>query len=108
METVTMQFPETSSRKGILRDSQTRSLGTAMGMKQTSAVVEGGFGGASKDPLARVAILGNYLPRQCGIATFTRDLASSLLGLQIDLSVHVVAMSDQDGYDYPERVHYEI
>jgi hypothetical protein len=28
--------------------------------------------------MKRIAVLGNHLPRQCGIATFTRHLADAL------------------------------
>ena len=47
----------------------------------------------------RIAILGNHIPRQCGIATFTADLAKHL-----DAEVHVIAMNDRSGYRYPDVV----
>ena len=57
-----------------------------------------------------VAIIGNYIPRQCGIATFTYDIAtwiSDALGHSSD--VFVVAMNDRaDGYDYPPMVRFEV
>jgi hypothetical protein len=34
--------------------------------------------GLSSPPLRSVALLGNHLPRQCGIATFTTHLADAL------------------------------
>lgn len=54
----------------------------------------------------RVALIGDFVPRRCGIATFTHDLAEALrsAGLQVD----VVAMSDQPGYEYPQDVVFEI
>ena len=34
---------------------------------------------ASRSPLpTRIAFVGNYLPRECGIATFTTDLCTAL------------------------------
>ena len=57
-----------------------------------------------------VAIVGNYIPRECGIATFTSDVAtwvSRTLGAGSD--VFVVAMNDRrEGYDYPPMVRFEI
>ncbi len=52
-----------------------------------------------------IALIGNYLPRKCGIATFTTDTHSALLARFPDLRVDVYAMDDHPGrYDYPERV----
>jgi glycosyltransferase involved in cell wall biosynthesis len=57
-----------------------------------------------------VAFIGNYIPRQCGIATFTTDVATwvaSTLGLESD--VFVVAMNDRpEGYNYPPMVRFEV
>ena len=57
----------------------------------------------------RIAIIGGHIPRECGIATFTTDLAASLSIAYPDADVFVVALNDNDvGYDYPERVRFEI
>lgn len=58
------------------------------------------------ESIKRIAILGNHVPRRCGIATFTYDVAKSLrkAGVEVD----VVAMSDQPGYDYPGEVVFDI
>ena len=57
----------------------------------------------------RMALLGTYQPRQCGIATFTSDLAHSLAVEVPDASVLVVAMNDiPSGYRYPPEVRFEI
>ncbi len=32
-----------------------------------------------------IAVIGNYLPRQCGIATFTRDLVEGLSDCRLSL-----------------------
>ena len=57
-----------------------------------------------------IAIIGNYLPRKCGIATFTHDLAESVAKLLGDSqSVSVCAMNDiPNTYDYPDRVRFEV
>jgi len=56
----------------------------------------------------KVACIGNYPPRECGIATFTRDLVESME--QTDRAeCSVIAMNDQDeGYAYPDKVRYVV
>lgn len=59
--------------------------------------------------LRRVALLGNYLPRQCGIATFTADLCDALLAERPALDCVVLAMNDGGArYAYPPQVRFEI
>jgi glycosyltransferase involved in cell wall biosynthesis len=56
-----------------------------------------------------VAVIGNYLPRQCGIATFTTDLVEALSEEAPDINCWAVAMNDKpEGYAYPEKVRFEI
>jgi glycosyltransferase involved in cell wall biosynthesis len=56
-----------------------------------------------------IAVIGNYLPRQCGIATFTTDLLEGLSAEAPDSYNWVVAMNDKpEGYAYPEKVRFEI
>jgi glycosyltransferase involved in cell wall biosynthesis len=56
-----------------------------------------------------VAVIGNYLPRQCGIATFTTDLVEGLAAEAPDICCWVAAMNDRpEGYAYPEKVRFEI
>ncbi len=50
-----------------------------------------------------IAILGNYPPRRCGIATFTADLANSFKAANPIITVDAIAMSDQE-YSYPAEV----
>jgi glycosyltransferase involved in cell wall biosynthesis len=55
--------------------------------------------------LDHVALLGNFLPRQCGIATYTTDTYQALRDRFPDLKVDVYAMDDRpEGYDYPPAV----
>ena len=56
-----------------------------------------------------VAVIGNYLPRQCGIATFTTDLVEGLSAEAPDIYCWAAAMNDKpEGYPYPEKVRFEI
>jgi glycosyltransferase involved in cell wall biosynthesis len=57
----------------------------------------------------RFAVLGNHLPRRCGIATFTTHLAEALAGALPAADGFVLAMNDAGhGYAYPPRVRFEI
>src|SRR4029078_12821525 len=57
----------------------------------------------------RIALVGNYLPRRCGIATFTHDLHRALAISKPDLEAYVVAMTDHGrAYDYPTAVRFQI
>ncbi|MCH8151004.1 MAG: glycosyltransferase family 4 protein [Planctomycetes bacterium] len=59
--------------------------------------------------LRRIAFIGNSLPRQCGIATFTGDLSDALARTFRQAEVFVVPVNDiKEGYDYPDRVWFEI
>ncbi|PSJ19910.1 glycosyl transferase family 1, partial [Halomonas sp. ND22Bw] len=52
-----------------------------------------------------IALIGNFLPRKCGIATFTTDTYAALRARFPDCRVDVYAMDDHPGrYDYPEAV----
>jgi glycosyltransferase involved in cell wall biosynthesis len=61
------------------------------------------------DPIV-LGVVGTYLPRRCGIATFTSDLCNSIRGiLNGPGEVFAVAMDDiPKGYDYPSMVRMEI
>ena len=62
--------------------------------------------------LMQLVLLGNYPPRQCGIATFTRHLAEGIQKAACrqgeHLSTGIIAINDQPGYVYPEEVIYQI
>ena len=67
--------------------------------------------------LSRVALIGSYLPRPCGIATFSGDVFRNLRLARPDWDVKVVAINDAiassdsnpaRGYDYPAEVEFEI
>ena len=59
--------------------------------------------------MKRLAILGNHLPRQCGIATFTTHLADALATALPEVDSFVLAMNDAGRrHSYPSRVRFEI
>lgn len=59
--------------------------------------------------LGKVAFLGDYLPRKCGIATFTTDLRCAIAAEFPALQCPVVPVNDtEEGYDYPPEVRFEI
>lgn len=56
-----------------------------------------------------VAFLGDYLPRRCGIATFTSDLLTAVATEFPDRQCFAVPVNDiEGGYDYPAQVRFEI
>lgn len=59
--------------------------------------------------IKRFALLGNHLPRHCGIATFSTHLADALAAALPNADGFVVAMNDASReHAYPERVRFEI
>jgi glycosyltransferase involved in cell wall biosynthesis len=59
--------------------------------------------------ISSVAAIGNYLPRLCGIATFTTDIIDALSMEAPDIDCWAVAINDKpEGYAYPEKVRFEI
>ena len=62
---------------------------------------------SAKLPLAidHIALVGNFLPRKCGIATYTTDTFFALQQRYPDVKVDVYAMDDHPGrYQYPAEV----
>lgn len=64
----------------------------------------------SRLPLpTRIAFIGNYLPRQCGIATFTTDLCTAMAAEFGSDRFFAIPINDPDSsYEYPEQVRIEI
>src|SRR2546429_4289130 len=57
----------------------------------------------------RVAFLGDYMPRQCGIATFTTDICEAVAAAYPHCECIVGAVNDRpEGYDYSARIRFEI
>lgn len=60
-------------------------------------------------PVSRLAFVGNSLPRKCGIATFTNDLAQAVGGVRPTLDAGIVALIDPgQSYDFPPDVGFTI
>jgi glycosyltransferase involved in cell wall biosynthesis len=58
---------------------------------------------------SRVAIIGNYLPRKCGIATFTTDLCDALHAEYDATELLALPVNDTpEGYAYPARIRFEL
>jgi len=63
----------------------------------------------TKYPFRKIAFVGNYVPRRCGIATFTADLCEAIAAEAPDSDCLAAAMNDTaEGYDYPDRVRFEV
>jgi glycosyltransferase involved in cell wall biosynthesis len=59
--------------------------------------------------IQKIAFVGDYLPRKCGIATFTYDLCTSTATQYPGTDCFVVPINDTPlGYDYPAEVRFEI
>jgi glycosyltransferase involved in cell wall biosynthesis len=57
----------------------------------------------------RIAFIGNYLPRQCGIATFTTDLCEAVAAEHPGTTCIALPVNDiEAGYAYPSRVRFEL
>lgn len=57
----------------------------------------------------RIALLGTYPPRRCGIATFTRDLAAGMKTIGDRVRPMAIAVNEGGAtYRYPDEVAYEI
>ncbi|MDQ0249048.1 glycosyltransferase involved in cell wall biosynthesis [Sphingomonas kyeonggiensis] len=55
--------------------------------------------------IQHIALIGNFLPRKCGIATYTTDTHAALKARFPELRVDVYAMDDHPGrYAYPDVV----
>jgi len=57
----------------------------------------------------RIAFVGNYLPRECGIATFTTDLCTALATEYGEGRLFAIPVNDPDSnYEYPQQVRLEL
>jgi glycosyltransferase involved in cell wall biosynthesis len=62
-----------------------------------------------RSEVRKIAFVGDYLPRKCGIATFTYDMHASIAGRYPETECFVVPVNDRpEGYDYPPEVRFEI
>ena len=64
---------------------------------------------ASLGVVQTAAIVGSYVPRRCGIATFSKDLRDAMANELGERQVFAVAMDDQpEGYEYPQEVRFQV
>jgi len=67
--------------------------------------MDGWIGSAGRAPLSRIALIGNALPRRCGLATYTSHVFDALRERYPALKIDYYAMNDPGGwYDYPPSV----
>lgn len=65
--------------------------------------------GSTHSTINRIAFIGNYLPRQCGIATFTTDLCEAIAAEYDGTTCIALPVNDiEAGYPYPARVRFEL
>jgi glycosyltransferase involved in cell wall biosynthesis len=65
--------------------------------------------GPANSAIKRISFIGNYLPRQCGIATFTTDLCEAIATEYPSTTCIALPVNDTEtGYDYPARVRFEL
>src|SRR5476649_1842317 len=58
--------------------------------------------------IKKIAFLGDYLPRKCGIATFTHDLRKAMAEEYPETESFVAPVNDlSEGYEYPSEVRFE-
>src|SRR5467141_3048878 len=74
------------------------------------SVAAGRPGLLSKPSLpSRIAVIGNCLPRHCGIATFTTDLCEAISAEYGATELLALPVNDtEEGYSYPARVRFEL
>ena len=98
-----MSLPNTLVPKALLEVVGSRSL-----IRQKA--IPSGVGSHSKGSLpSRIAVIGNYLPRHCGIATFTTDLCSAISAEYGTARLLALPVNDtEEGYDYPSRVRWSL
>ena len=97
-----MALPITAFSDGILEVVPSPS--------SIQAVSEARSRSQSKPSLpSRIAVIGNYLPRQCGIATFTTDLCAAISAEYGTARLLALPVNDTEaGYDYPARVRWSL
>jgi glycosyltransferase involved in cell wall biosynthesis len=97
-----MSLPKTMLRSESLDLMDSSSLILDETLKLTVASLRPALPG-------RIAVVGNYLPRHCGIATFTTDLCDAIHAEYGSTELLALPVNDlEEGYDYPARVRFEL
>jgi glycosyltransferase involved in cell wall biosynthesis len=61
--------------------------------------------GISRSGIRHIALIGNHLPRRCGIATYTTDVAGAIARRYPEIQVDIWAMNDAGKqYNYPAHL----
>src|SRR4030042_2041407 len=60
-----------------------------------------------EERLIRSIYVGSYIPRKCGIATFTKDLTNAINALNPRALAEIMVLNN-NGYDYPWEVKFRI
>ena len=98
-----MQFQESASLSGPLARLKARTLMLEEKIAATLWIK------TSASLPSRIAVIGNYLPRQCGIATFTTDLCDAIGTEYQSVQIMAVPVNDPGShYSYPPRVRFEL
>src|ERR1700738_3872751 len=94
-----MSLPKTLLSRGMLEVVALRSLA-----RNEAAAARPRWHARPSLP-SRIAVIGNYLPRHCGIATFTTDLCEAISAEYGTARLLALPVNDtEQGYDYPARV----
>jgi glycosyltransferase involved in cell wall biosynthesis len=94
--------PSSGSKKEFLKPQRVIPVWLARASRVTAM-------GAGNSPTGRIALIGNYLPRQCGIATFTTHLCEAIVAQQGTDACFAIPVNDRPtGYAYPDRVRFEL
>ena len=120
-------FARDIGRTGPSRRRFSPGLGTNVSIKYGTLQKDFGTGGPSpcisrrvRTPVrahlqskaslpSRFAVIGNYLPRQCRIATLTTDLCAAISTECGSARLLALPVNDtEEGYDYPDRVGWSL
>jgi hypothetical protein len=81
----------------------------ARGNNITPREIETGEFLSTTSEFRKIAFFGDYLPRKCGIATFTTDLLTAVATEFPGHECFAVPVNDiKGGYEYPEVVRFEV
>jgi glycosyltransferase involved in cell wall biosynthesis len=103
MSSQPIPFQESASLSGPLSRLKARTLMLEEKLAATLRIK------TSASLPSRIAVIGNYLPRQCGIATFTTDLCDAIGAEYEAVQLMAVPVNDPGShYNYPPRVRFEL
>jgi len=94
--------------KTVLRETTLEVVARRSALRDGSAPLRAGLQSERSLP-TRIAVIGNYLPRQCGIATFTTDQCAAISAEYGAARLLELPVNDtEEGYDYPTRVRWSL